>query len=160
MGYYNEIAKGYEELHGTEQKFKLEIIKKYIKPKKNELLLDVGCGTGISSEFDCKVIGVDPSNGLINENKNKNKVLANGENLPFSTKKFDYVVSITSLHNFQDIKKGIIEIKRVGKKMFVFSILKKSNKFLMIEKEIKKHFLIKKKLDADKDLAYLCNRKD
>ncbi|MBL7055679.1 class I SAM-dependent methyltransferase [Candidatus Woesearchaeota archaeon] len=160
MEYYSKIAEGYEELHGSEQKSKLEIIKKHIKLKKEDLLLDVGCGTGISSNFNCKVIGIDPSEGLLKKNKNKNKILAIGENLPFPDNKFDVVVSMTSLHNFQDIKKGILEIQRVGRETFVFSILKKANSFEIIEEEIKNNFLIKKRIDSDKDIIFFCNRKD
>ena len=46
---YNKIAKSYNELHKEEQIKKLEIIKKNIKiiPP----LLDVGCGTGISTNY-------------------------------------------------------------------------------------------------------------
>ena len=50
--YYDKIAKGYNELHAEEQKKKLAIIKKYIQPEKSDLLLDVGCGTGVSSDWD------------------------------------------------------------------------------------------------------------
>ena len=69
---------------------------------------------------------------------------------------FDKVISITSVHNFYDIGKGIREMKRVGKNEFAFSILKKSKNFGFIENEIRKNFKIKKIIDGKKDWVYIC----
>ena len=132
MDYYDFIAKGYDELHREEQSNKLLIIKNNIKINKKIRILDVGCGTGISSGFGCFVVGIDPSIGLLKQNNNK-KILGVAENLPFKNYSFDYVVSITSIHNFKNIKKSINEIKRVGKENFVFSVLKNSKRFDFIK---------------------------
>ncbi len=166
MDFYSATAKGYDELYGEEQKIKHRIIKENLGIKKNDLLLDVGCGTGIFSCFNCKVIGIDPSMELLRQNKkaNKktnannaiNKIQAIAENLPFRDKAFDKVISVTSMHNFDDIQKGIKEITRVGKRGFAFSILKKSNKFDYIEKIIKKNFDVEKIIDAEKDVVFIC----
>src|SRR3989338_6756437 len=75
MAYYDVIAKGYNELHSGEQLNKLSIIRNNIKINKNTKILDVGCGTGISSGFDCFVAGIDPSIGLLRQNKNGKKIL-------------------------------------------------------------------------------------
>jgi len=157
MNFYNQISKGYDELHKEEQLNKLNIIKKNIQINKNDLLLDVGCGTGISSQFDCKVIGLDPSIKLLNLNKNKNKILASAESIPFEDNHFDIVISITAIHNFNNIEKAIKEIKRVGKDKFVFSILKKSIKLNEIENLIKNNFKINKIIEEDKDIIFFCN---
>jgi len=159
MGYYNKISKGYNELHKKEQLKKLSIIKKNIKIKNNNLLLDVGCGTGISSKFNCKVIGIDPSTGLLKLNKNKNKIQGHAENLPFKDNIFDYVISVTSVHNFKNIEKSFKEIKRVGKNNFIFSILKRSNKLNEIKKQIKNNFIIKKVIEEEKDIVFFCKNK-
>ena len=50
--YYDNISKSYNQLYGEEQKKKLDIIKDCVHVKKSYKLLDVGCGTGISSDFD------------------------------------------------------------------------------------------------------------
>src|SRR3989338_5642321 len=63
--YYNSISEGYEELHREEQEKKLAIIKQKLQITSEDRLLDVGCGTGITSQFDCKVTGVDPAKRLI-----------------------------------------------------------------------------------------------
>jgi len=156
MKFYDATSKGYNELHGDEQKNKVEIIKKNISFNKKELILDVGCGTGISSEFECKVIGLDPSIRLLKQNKCR-KVMAKAENIPFKTNSFDKVVSITAIHNFDDIKKSFEEMERVGKHDFVFSVLKKSKHFNEIESEIKKKFMVKKILDGKLDWIFICN---
>ena len=168
MDFYSATAKGYDELYGEEQKVKHRIIKENLKIKNNGLLLDVGCGTGAFSSFNCKVIGIDPSMELLRQNKTDdrktnanntpNKIQAMAENLPFKDNVFDSVISVTSMHNFDDIKKGVSEIIRVGKKDFAFSILKKSNKFDCIEKIIKKYFKVKKIIDAENDRVFICSK--
>lgn len=156
MEYYNAISEGYDELHKEEQLNKLSVIKTYVKIKKNAKMLDVGCGTGISSEFNCNVTGIDPSLSLLTLNKNKNKIAGMAESLPFKDSSFDYVVSITAIHNFSNIKKSIGEIKRVGKEEFVFSVLKKSKKFDAIKDLIKKSFKIGKVIEEGKDMIFFC----
>lgn len=170
--YYNKISKGYNKLHGEEQKKKLDIIKQYFKDhnlkiKKSTKLLDVGCGSGISSDFDCRVIGIDPSIELTkiatstyNYKKTKQTkpqkrfIRASAEQIPFPNKYFDIVISLTAVHNFSDIEKGLCEIKRVGKERFVISVLKRSSKAKMIAKLITKHFNIIQKIGEDKDIIY------
>ena len=154
MTYYNRISRGYDELYKEEQLKKLSIIKKNIKINKNYLLLDVGCGTGVSSQFNCKVVGIDNSIELLRLNKNKNKILGNAESLPFKDNIFDAVVSITALHNFENIEKALKEMKRAGKKKFVFSVLKKSRKIKQIKKLIEKYFKINKVVEEEKDVLF------
>ncbi|MCH8329355.1 MAG: class I SAM-dependent methyltransferase [Nanoarchaeota archaeon] len=157
MDFYRLISKGYNELYGEEQKVKLNIIKENLDIKSTDLLLDVGCGTGIS-DFDCKVLGIDPSVELLKQNLGNQTVLAKAENIPFKDRSFDKVISVTAMHNFDNIEKSMEEIRRVGKKDFAFSILKKSSKFDFIEKEIKENFNIKKIIDGKKDWVFICSK--
>jgi len=157
MAYYDSIAKGYNELHKEEQINKLDIIKKNIRISKRTRLLDVGCGTGLSSEFDCFVVSIDPSIKLLKQNKNDKKLLSVTEMLPFKNSSFDYVISVTAIHNFKNIKKAIGEMKRVGKGDFIFSVLRKSGKFGYIKKMIEKNFKIGKALEEDKDVVFFCS---
>jgi len=158
MEYYDSISKGYSELHGEEQRKKIAIIKKYLKIKKSDKLLDVGCGTGLSSDFDCEVYGLEPSKKLLDQARLKNKVRAKAEDIPFPDNFFDIVISITAIHNFEDIEKGIREMKRVGKQRFVFSLLKRSPKIDEIRKIIKGNFKITKEIEEDKDIILFLDK--
>ena len=157
MDYYTLISRGYNELHMEEQLNKISIIKDNIKIGRSSKILDVGCGTGISSDFGCFVVGIDPSIGLLRQNK-RLKVASAAENLPFKSHFFYYVVSVTSLHNFSNIAESIREMKRVGKRDFVFSILKKSKKFEGIKGHIEKNFRINKVAEEEKDSIFFCKK--
>ena len=156
MEYYDAIAEGYDGLHKEEQLNKLAIIKGNIKISKDSKLLDVGCGTGISSDFKCFVVGVDKSIEMLRQGKGLN-VNSCAENLPFKDKVFDCVVSVTSIHNFSSIKKAMGEIKRVGRQCFVFSVLKKSKKFEGIKRLVESSFQIDKVIEEAKDSIFFCS---
>ncbi len=177
MGYYDEISEGYEELHKEEQLKKVELIKTYLKVNISDKLLDVGCGTGLTTEpWKCKRYGVDPAPKLlegaraqkeqkikdfpISKSKDFEKIeykLAPAENIPYPDNYFDVVISITAIQNFRNIGKGLKEIKRVGKDRFVLSFLKKSKKKEMIDKLIRKLFKVNDVIEEDKDLIYFCS---
>ncbi len=154
---YDSIAGSYNELHGEEQLKKLSIIKKNIRTGKKTKILDVGCGTGISSDFECFVIGIDQSFGLLKYNKHL-KILGVAEKLPLKDNSFDYIISVTSVHNFSDIAQSINEMKRVGKKNFVFSVLKKSSKFGIIKRAIESNFKLNREMEEEKDVIFFCSK--
>ncbi|MBU0615967.1 MAG: class I SAM-dependent methyltransferase [Nanoarchaeota archaeon] len=160
MTYYDDISSGYEELHKEEQLKKVEEIKKHLKLEKTDKLLDVGCGTGLTTEpWDCQRYGIDPAPKLLERARQKDKIefkLAPAEDIPYPDHHFDVVISITAIQNFQDIEKGLKEIKRVGKDKFVLSFLKKSGKKSMIDYAIRKLFKVDKTIEEDKDLIYIC----
>ncbi|MEM4263273.1 MAG: class I SAM-dependent methyltransferase [Candidatus Woesearchaeota archaeon] len=157
MTYYDETSKGYNELHGEEQLKKLKIIAKEIKINKSTKLLDVGCGSGLSAKaFDCNITGIDPSEQLLKQCPFKT-IKASAESIPFPDKSFDVVIAVTSIHNFNNIEAGLKEIKRVGKGLFALTVLKKSPKKDSIISLIKKHFKIKKEIDEEKDLIFICS---
>ena len=160
MNYYGEISSGYEELHKEEQLKKVNLIKEHLKVDSSDKLLDVGCGTGVTTEpWECKRYGVDPAPKLLAKARKKDEIeykLGPAEKIPYPDGYFDVVISITAIQNFSDIEKGLLEIKRVGEDRFVLSFLKRSEKRENIINLIKKHFTIEKVIEEDKDLIYFC----
>ncbi|MBT5424524.1 methyltransferase domain-containing protein [archaeon] len=158
MTYYDDISDGYEELHMKEQLQKIKLIKKYFNPNPLNKLLDVGCGTGLTTEpWNCKRFGVDPAKKLIERARQKKIIeysVAPAEKIPYPDNYFDYVVSITAIQNFSDIKKGLNEIKRVGKESFVLTYLKRSQNAELIDNLINNIFNVKKRIEEKKDIIY------
>ncbi|MBS3167903.1 class I SAM-dependent methyltransferase [Candidatus Woesearchaeota archaeon] len=153
---YKYIAKSYDELHKEEQLKKLDIIKSQIRVSKASRLLDIGCGTGISTNFfKCKSIGIDPSKEMISISKEKNLFYGESENLLFKDKEFDMVISITAIHNFRDPEKALDEMLRVAKKTIVITLLKKANKYKELKELIKYKLKNVKEIDEEKDTIFI-----
>src|SRR3989338_7451255 len=125
---YKYLAKSYNELHKEEQIRKLEIIKKNIKIISP--LLDVGCGTGISTNyFNVESIGIDNSKEMIEQSKEGKLIYGEAEKVPFPDKTFNTVISVTAFHNFKNMEEALLEIKRVSRNNNIaISFLKKSSK--------------------------------
>lgn len=164
--YYDEIARGYEELHRNEQEKKVLSIKKYLTVKENNFLLDVGCGTGITSNFPCNVVGLDPSKELLKRfnaplAKSVKTICAQAEKMPLPDNSFDSVVSITALQNFDDAEQGLKEMCRVGKKeaRYAISFLKKSTKKEQLAALIQKYFVVTKEVEEEKDMIFFCAKR-
>ncbi len=146
MEYYDYTAKGYDELHKEEQLAKLTIIDTLIQVKGK--LLDVGCGTGISTLYfkdKAACTGLDPSKEMLKQFLGT-KVLGQAEHLPFEDKTFDVVISVTALH-LSDMNKSIPELERVCKGVVAISLLKKSKSIT--------HLLLKEYIRYDCDRDYL-----
>ena len=103
--------------------------------KAGDRILDVGCGKGyLLHEFTqvvpgVEVAGIDISTyGIANAKEEVRPFLrvSNARELPFADGSFDFVVSLTTLHNLllPDLFDAVREIQRVGKG---------SNKYIMVE---------------------------
>jgi len=93
-------------------------------------VLDVGCGVGITAcyiakKYDCRVVGIDISEEMINRSKEraerksvKNKVefkVADAQKLPFNDAIFDIVIGESVLAFIEDKEKATKECLRVLK---------------------------------------------
>ena len=145
---YKIIAKSYNELHKQEQLNKVKLIIKLLNIK-NEKVLDVGCGTAFYSKLFKNYTGIDFSKEMLKESNTK-LILGNGENLPFKNNSFDTVISVSAIHNFEDPIKGINEIIRVSKNKIAITVFKRSKKFKIISKALKKF----NKVEEDKDIIF------
>ena len=102
--------------------------------RKKDKVLEIGAGTGVNFKYYHKGLNlmvIEP-NVLLHEpllrnallNKINIKIIKSSEKLPFDDMSFDFVVSTLVLCSVHDVRKSLIEIKRV---------LKKRGKFLFIE---------------------------
>jgi demethylmenaquinone methyltransferase/2-methoxy-6-polyprenyl-1,4-benzoquinol methylase len=107
-----------------------------------KIILDVATGTGDFAIETLKlsptqVIGVDISPGMLEVGRQKMKdrgydqiidlQLADSENLPFEENKFDAVIVAFGVRNFENLERGLSEMKRVlrpGGKMIVLEFSK------------------------------------
>ena len=159
MSYYDEIATGYNELHGEEQLKKLKLIHNYLTAHNllsaTDKILDVGCGTGLSAAvFQQQIEGVEPSKELAKQAPFP-VTIAPAEQLPFPTKSVDVVLCVTVLHNFLEPETAVKEMKRVGKKVWVITILKKAVQAEELEALLRKNFRVQDVLDEEKDKIFV-----
>jgi len=120
----------------------LDLAVKISKVKDNEQVLDIGCGTGLTSlkflqAADCKVHGIDLSQGMLDIWKHKieklnlasrvTMVLGDITNLNLEDTSFDIVVSTVTLHHVVD-KQPVIDK--------IYRILKPGGRFLMGELDL------------------------
>ena len=124
---------GYRYMEGRWEKVARAMVEQYgIKP--GDKILDVGCGKGFLLYDFTKVVpglelhGIDISEYAIENSKEEIKDrlwVCNATALPFQDNYFDFVFSITTLHNLHcyDLDKALREIERVSKK----------NKYICVE---------------------------
>jgi protein-L-isoaspartate(D-aspartate) O-methyltransferase len=117
---------GYRYMEGRWEKVARAMVEHYgIKP--GDRILDVGCGKGFLLYDFTKVVpdldlhGIDISDYAIENSKPEIRdrlQVANATRLPYPDDHFDFVFSITTLHNLHcyDLDKALREIERVGRK--------------------------------------------
>lgn len=103
---------------------------KWMKKNQPNLVLDVATGTGdlaieIQKGTESQVVGLDLSQQMLNVGIEKIKKLhlenkismqkGDAENLPFENNKFDAVSVAFGVRNFENLEKGLSELRRVVK---------------------------------------------
>jgi len=115
----------------------LDLVVESSEVKEGELVLDIGCGTGLLSlkfleKADCLIYGIDSSPEMLEIFKNKiDKLnlserisckLEDAENLDFEKKFFDVIASTVTLHH---VKNKYPVIKKI------YELLKSGGKFIL-----------------------------
>jgi len=143
---FNGIAKRYDFLNhflsfGIDYYWRREVLK-IIKKHKPESILDIATGTGdlaiLSSKVKPKkIVGIDISEEMLNvgiEKVKKKKLdkliemrVADSEDLPLDDNSFDLAMVAFGVRNFENLEKGLSEIKRVLKKDGILIVLEFSH---------------------------------
>ena len=125
--YSAELAQEYDSLvretedHSHEIMFGL--LFKYVK--KDDTLLDLGIGTGLSShlfhQMGLKIYGIDNSEEMLHVCKEKEiaedlKLSDLGDTFPYDERKFDHIISAGVFHFFENLEHFFEESKRLLKR--------------------------------------------
>jgi len=145
---YEVLAQGYDELYGEEQEKKLHMLAPIIQGR----VLDLGAGTGIVARHFPNVVSLDPSAEMLAHAPGV-KVVAKAEQIPFSPRTFDTIVSLTALHHC-DIDNVIAEIKRLQPKNIGLTVLKKSPRCEEIVNKLQAAFAMEI-IDEEKDIILI-----
>jgi SAM-dependent methyltransferase len=88
-----------------------------------QTILNVGAGAGSYEPRDRKVVAVEPSATMIAQRPAwaAPVVQAAAEALPFADRQFDLALAILTLHHWQDLDRGLRELKRVAKRQMIFT---------------------------------------
>jgi len=128
-GRFGEFVKQYEKARRPYPAKVFKFLKSLIKTER-PLILDLGCGTGISTRQLAKfsdVVGVDPDPKMLKAAKAyrapriKRYVLAKANKLPFKDNTFDAVTAFSAFHWFTD-KNSVGKIKRILKPGGIFFV--------------------------------------
>jgi len=139
MRHYDHLAPFYDAQYSEEQKAKIEAALNNTKPNKNQLILDLGCGTGLLFQHITLakiVVGIDISPKILQEAKKRARqipntavIRADADYTPFPNQTFDQVFAITLLQNMPNPLKTIQEIKRITKPQSAIIITGLAKKF-------------------------------
>ncbi len=113
---------------GIHRAWKKDLIK-WMNPSSGKKLIDVACGTGDicklyleTTNFNEKIVCLDPNKGMIEKGKIKLKTYKNikwvkgsAENLPFDDNSYDYYTISFGLRNTKNLNKSLSEAYRVLK---------------------------------------------
>ncbi|GHC56321.1 bifunctional demethylmenaquinone methyltransferase/2-methoxy-6-polyprenyl-1,4-benzoquinol methylase UbiE [Ulvibacter litoralis] len=143
---FDTISGNYDGLNrvislGTDVKWRKKVIK-MVAEKNPESVLDIATGTGdLAIKFATdtnasKIVGLDLSDGMLSVARKKvlgtplsEKIeftQGDSEALPFEDNSFDAITVSFGIRNFENLDKGLSEIKRVLKPNGIFVILETS----------------------------------
>jgi len=124
MLHYDQTAGGYDAQYTEEQNAKMEAALRNITLKKNNAVLDVGCGTGLlfphTADKTQRLIAIDISRKLLKKAKKRAKqhpnialIQADADHTPFKNQTFHTVFAITLLQNTPHPTATLREIERI-----------------------------------------------
>lgn len=140
MRRYDLTARMYDRLYSDEQTAKIDVALENVDVKKQSIVLDVGCGTGLLfnhvAEKAETVVGVDISRKVLLQAKERSRkfvnvhlIQADADNIPFSNQVFSHVFAMTLIQNMPNPIKTLKEVERVTKNDAVIVVTGLKKKF-------------------------------
>jgi len=135
---YNKIGKGYNYTRRADPYIAGRLYA-LLTPQKDRTYLDIGCGTGNYTtklaEMGVNLVGVDPSELMLEEARNKSNdiVWLQGlaEDIPLTSDSVDGVIATLTIHHWKDINDAFSELARVmrsGARMVIFTFTPEQEK--------------------------------
>ena len=142
----------YIALHGGEQSAKWNIVKQFIAPEPDELLLDAGSGpVAWWKGWHSNTVTIDP----FFRPPGKMRIKGCAESLPLQQKSVDYTVAVSSIHLTMPLDHALAEIARVTKRIAVITLLKGSRHAAMFNRYLSEYFFVLRVVEAKGDDFYL-----
>ena len=151
MLHYDQTAASYDAQYSKEQNAKMEAALSNIVLKKNNILLDVGCGTGLLFPYIADktqlLIAIDISRKLLKQAKKRAKqqpnialIQADADYTPFKNQTFHALFAVTLLQNMPNPTATLREIERITKSEATIGLttLKKRSTQTAITEALKK----------------------
>jgi len=122
---------------GIDIKWRKDVIK-MVQAAKPQTILDIATGTGdlaimMAKNTDAQITGLDLSAGMLEVGRKKvetegltnrvKMIQGDSENLPFEDNTFDCITVSFGVRNFENLEKGLAEIRRILKPGGTFIIL-------------------------------------
>jgi ubiquinone/menaquinone biosynthesis C-methylase UbiE len=119
---YDRIGKNYNQTRKADPYLAKRLFH-HLKPESNGPYLDIGCGTGnytnALNKMGIDFIGVEPSTGMLEKARDKNKQIdwreGKAENIPLEDDTVDGCLATLTTHHWNDLEKAFLEINRVLK---------------------------------------------
>jgi len=156
--YYSTISAGYDELYGEEQMAKLDEVLKLLRFEGDDVVLDVGCGTGLITkrigEGAGRAVGIDVSREMVERGRHSGLELlvCDAEALPFRQRAFDKVVSFTVLQNLADPSKALGEMVRACHGLMALTVLKEGWSPQRVGRLVGRYLSPNRVIELEKDL--------
>lgn len=128
---YNKIGKGYNTTRAADPYIAGRLYG-LLEPVVDETYLDIGCGTGNYTTkltaLGIAMIGIDPSDIMLNEARGKNDKITwlrgTAENIPLPDSSVNGGIATLTLHHWTDHRKAFAELSRVlkpGARLVIFT---------------------------------------
>jgi SAM-dependent methyltransferase len=116
---YNTIGRGYRITRHADPRIAAMILDVLGSAR---TVVNVGAGTGSYEPTDRFVVAVEPSVEMIRQRRQGTPVVQSvAESLPFGERCFDAATALLSAHHFSDMSAGLREMKRVARRLVIFT---------------------------------------